>query len=127
MEPGAAFLYHVAEGTDPAITASCPTSTAPCRASAALTAPRSTTRLPRVGAARRLRDRVAVLEPMALRCHHRRGGRKARRCASGSAPTSDVRIEEPVRRAQGGGPLEPHRARLRVQPQAAVRGGDLEP
>ena len=93
MERGAAFLYHVSEGTDPALVAEyrklrderCLKPRFCGIHCTALERPN----FGRVGAARRLCDLVAVLEPVALPRHHRRRRppKRQRACASASAPT----------------------------------------
>ena len=77
---------------------------------------------------RRLDRVVAVLEPLALRRHHRRAERPPPRVAGVSRLRLDaVGDAQPARRAQGRGALEPGRARRRARTGGSRRARDREP
>ena len=86
-------------------------------------------RLPYMGGARRRIDRVvAVLEPLAVRRHHRRAECPPPRPARVSRLRLDaVGDAQPARRAQGRGAMEPGCARRRVRTGGSGRACDRQP
>ena len=111
MKDGNAFIYHLSEGTDPALAAEyTKLRDEDCVRARARGDPLHRARrveLRRLGATRRLGDLVAVLEPLALPRHHTRGrGASSGRPGLPRGGLVAVGVKEPARGAEGGRHVE---------------------